>query len=954
MKKKVVWLPYDMDTAIGINNEGSLVFSYNLEDTDHVGNSDVYNGQGSVFWNNLRLTYADELKEMYQTLRTARDTLWAYDKIEERFEEHQSKWPEAVFNEDAWFKYLQPLVDDNDGGYLGMLQGSKAEQRKWWLYNRFRYLDSKYNTGDAKSNFIFLRGYAIANLSVTPYADIYATVKWGSYILQQRAARNETHTFVCPLDNVNDTETEIYSAPQIASVGDLSGYQVGEANFTSAIKLQNIKIGDASSSYQNIHFTKLLLGNNTLLKTIDCRNCVNLGTSTVAGSTPAPDLSGCTGLEEAYFEGTQITGIQFANGGFLKTAHLPATVLSLQIFNQPHLTDLSIPSYSQLRNVALVNVGNAVDEVSIINQLANGTNVRFVGFSWQLSNVAALNTLKAKLDLLGGLNEDGTTTMDTAQLQGTIHVPTMTGAAMAAWNEDYPSVTFTYEHITATLTYYNYDGSSVLHTETVTDGGDGTYTGSPSRSSTAQYDYTFAGWALSANGSANSNALKNVTSDRPVYAAYTSTIRKYTVYFYNGSTLLQTVNDVPYGGSATYTGSTPTSSDGDFLGWNPKPTNITGNTSCYAQFQSPAPECTITDSWDDIFAAELDGTYKTKYAIGDTINLDVGSEGIVNAQIAAFDVEGAKIVWITEQPLKTDHRMNPALVTNYKYESEPSFKRYSTTASNTGYNQWNSQNAYTANNIAKITLNITAVADGTLRLKYVTGVQASYTASLKVNGTNVVSSYSSSTQNYDLSITNGTTYEIVYEVTTLNNTSSTNTYIKLCNTSDSGSNSDVSALVTQNSVQVENCSVRSIDDYDEGTGTIGGWEKSEMRTYLSETVYPLIQSDVRSHIIEMTKYSYAHDTTGSGSAGHATADKIWIPSRGEVANTAYDGSNEKYNTLFPDQASRVKTKVGASSAAFWWLRSSGGTTNFYYVNSSGSVTLSNAYASYGVVFGFGT
>lgn len=28
--KKVVFLPYDMDTAIGINNEGALVFSYTL------------------------------------------------------------------------------------------------------------------------------------------------------------------------------------------------------------------------------------------------------------------------------------------------------------------------------------------------------------------------------------------------------------------------------------------------------------------------------------------------------------------------------------------------------------------------------------------------------------------------------------------------------------------------------------------------------------------------------------------------------------------------------------------------------------------------------------------------------------------------------------------------------------------------------------------------------------
>ena len=35
MKKKIVFLPYDFDTAAGTNNEGALVFSYNLEDIDH-------------------------------------------------------------------------------------------------------------------------------------------------------------------------------------------------------------------------------------------------------------------------------------------------------------------------------------------------------------------------------------------------------------------------------------------------------------------------------------------------------------------------------------------------------------------------------------------------------------------------------------------------------------------------------------------------------------------------------------------------------------------------------------------------------------------------------------------------------------------------------------------------------------------------------------------------------
>ena len=109
MKKKIVFLPYDFDTAIGINNEGSLAFPYNLEDTDTVGNADVYNGQQSVLWNNLRDSFGSELKTMYQNLRSS--GALSYDKIETMFEEHQEKWPAAIFNEDAKYKYEDPLAD---------------------------------------------------------------------------------------------------------------------------------------------------------------------------------------------------------------------------------------------------------------------------------------------------------------------------------------------------------------------------------------------------------------------------------------------------------------------------------------------------------------------------------------------------------------------------------------------------------------------------------------------------------------------------------------------------------------------------------------------------------------------------------------------------------------------------------------------------------------------------
>ena len=76
---------------------------------------------------------------MYQSLRS--QGYLSFSDTEGRFETHQNKWSEAIFNEDSYYKYIEPL-NDGIGTYLYMLQGSKLEQRRWWLYNRYRYLDT--------------------------------------------------------------------------------------------------------------------------------------------------------------------------------------------------------------------------------------------------------------------------------------------------------------------------------------------------------------------------------------------------------------------------------------------------------------------------------------------------------------------------------------------------------------------------------------------------------------------------------------------------------------------------------------------------------------------------------------------------------------------------------------------------------------------------------------------
>jgi len=415
------------------NNEGALVFSYNLEDIDHLpSGADIFNGQKSVLWVNLRQAFYDEIKTMYKNLRSS--GALSYAKVEQMFEEHQSKWPEAIFNEDSWFKYLAPLVEKGNATYLTMLQGSKESQRKWWLYNRFKYLDSKYNAGDSLNDFIELRGYAKGDITVTPYADIYASVKYGSYLKQARAEREKEYTLECPLDNLNDTEIAIFSSSQLSSVGDLSPLKVGRANFSNAVNIQSIKLGDGAATYSNGNLTELTLGNNAMLRYLDVRNCPNL--------TEPIDVSACPYIEHLYFDGTGITGLSLPNGGILKTLHVPSSLANLTVRNQTGIMDFSMPSYGNITTLRLENVSDAIPVLDILDGLQDSARVRLMGFTWEFASVDAVSAFYDKLDKFRGLDENGGN-MDKAQVSATIHVPSATEAQIDELKARYPYITVT-------------------------------------------------------------------------------------------------------------------------------------------------------------------------------------------------------------------------------------------------------------------------------------------------------------------------------------------------------------------------------------------------------------------------------------------------------------------------------------------------------------------------------
>ena len=586
MRKKATLPAYDFDSSLGINNEGKLVFPFWLEDIDQWDGADVYNGQQSVLWINFRAAYWDNVRTMWQNLRSG-NTLSA-PKTLALFDEHQGKWPEAVFNEDAYYKYLRP-VENNNLSYLGMLLGSKKTQRDAFVTNRFRYIDSQLNAGDALLETVVVRAYAKANMTLTPALPTYLRVRYASYDVSTRATVSEPYTLLNPATNLNDSECIIYLAGNIADFGDLSGLKIGYGDFHWAVKAVRLQIGSADSQYDNPNLKELSIGTLNLLQYIDVRNASGLGT----GDQKNVDLSGCSDIREAYFTGTSITGVTLPNGGFLKKLHLPDTISNLTIRNQSQLTEFVCEDFSHVTTLWLENPSSVIDTAAIVDEMPAGGRVRLYNFHWELEDLDDVSDMFDKLDNMRGLDQNGNNT-DTPQVFGTINVEYAVGSQISAIQARYPDVRISYTHLTSNVYYYTWDGETLLATKQYVDGVGELYTGEPVRQNTEQYAYEFAGWALSTDQyEANENAFDDLDADRSVYAAYTRTTQTYTVTFkkasVDGGQTLQTLQNVPYGTTPVYTGSTPTSGNTDggiyiFDSWDPVPGPITGNTTYTAVF----------------------------------------------------------------------------------------------------------------------------------------------------------------------------------------------------------------------------------------------------------------------------------------------------------------------------------------------------------------------------------
>lgn len=185
--------------------------------------------------------------------------------------------------------------------------------------------------------------------------------------------------------------------------------------------------------------------------------------------------------------------------------------------------------------------------------------------------------------------------------------------AFKGWDKTVSAVTadtvytaqFTATKRTYTVTWKNADGT-VLETDTgVAYGTTPTYNGStPTKASTAQYDYTFSGWSPSVGA---------ITGDTTYTAQFTATVRKYTVRWFNEDGTLLETDTTEYGKMPTYDGATPTKAATaeftyTFKGWHIEVATVTGAIDYYARYTETTNKYTVLWKNDDGTVLETDTT----------------------------------------------------------------------------------------------------------------------------------------------------------------------------------------------------------------------------------------------------------------------------------------------------------------------------------------------------------
>lgn len=555
---------YDMDTALGIDNTGDYVFSYGKEDTDYYVDGDpssdyVFRVADSVFFCRLRDLFPSEMQAMFKNREEK--NAWDSNSLITQWDNAQSQFPEELWRLDYERKYYRTYLGlsiDNsisqgvDKTFLiGKFFGRKKYARRAFEINQEMYFATKYFGNKALSDVFWIRGNVPIgsnikpnySLTLVPYSDMYVCVQYTSTgtPIHKKVKAGETVFFE------NDAERMdfiyVYGASFIQEVGDLSRCYVGDNNFSSAIRLQKLVIGSTDDGYKNTFMKEVLVENNPLLEYLDLRN--------ISGINTVINVSGCSNLKELYAEGTNASGVIFANGGLLETAHLPK-ITSLLIKNLNYIKDFVVDGYDNLQTLIVENTPS-IDTYNIVTNAPLLKLLRLISLNWDAESSSILSRLLS----IGGIDSSGYET-DQSILTGTVTVPTIGQYELYKYEEAWSDLTIipkdgiipqykvifrNYDGAELDIQYIDQYGSAV---DPITREENPIVT--PTKESTIQYSYAYSDWDTD---------FSNIVMDIDVYATYEESLREYTIQYVSMGVPVKTATGL-YGDNIVYDGAIPT------------------------------------------------------------------------------------------------------------------------------------------------------------------------------------------------------------------------------------------------------------------------------------------------------------------------------------------------------------------------------------------------------------
>lgn len=577
---------YDNDTAMGNDNEGGLTLKYGYMDTDVIGTKNVFNAADSSLWDSIDKAFSNELRDMY--IDRANKGAWNLDTFAELCDTVQSYACESLWIEDVWRKDINTLIYCNTSMYIPMLNGKKTLQRRNFLHYQRPFVDSYYIGSYVTSDSATIRGYTPSEwqgvepkskMTITPYSDLWVTVKAGSVTVQKRAKAGEAVEINLGNSSMNDTEIYVRAAGFISDLGDLSCLYPGLTDLSPCIRLRRAIVGSSVPNYCNTNMKELSVANAVSLEVINVEGCPEL--------VQELNLSNNINVKECYTRGSGITGITFANWGRLVTALLN-DVASIYANNLRLVNTFSLESYNKLTTLNMVS--GVIDALDIVKKASNINRIRIKDINWKV-DLSAYKPL-IKIYKAYGIDDDGHNT-EHGVITGFCYFDAIGETKynrllnlLTGLNISYG--TFLDEH---NVTFQNDNGDVLYVTKTehnndVEDPLIEGYIETPTKVSDTEYDYTFSNW---------DNSLMYISNDTVITAVYSTTIHKNRVRFYNYDGVLLASYIIDAHDNCVYDGPTPSRSGYVWIGWDNELEDIIEDLDITAVYMMPVLPSSVKD-----------------------------------------------------------------------------------------------------------------------------------------------------------------------------------------------------------------------------------------------------------------------------------------------------------------------------------------------------------------------